>query len=355
MELDIRREGALNSLVGFGLSGLTNLRNTCYLNTAIQCLKSVTVFSAYFLSNQYQSDKNQRPEAEFVESFSYLLKTMWGENGEVKPIYFKTILGKFYAPYDLFEQQDSCEAYCKIIELLHEGLCYEAEIFAVERHHHLNEYDLLNRQAIEAWRVEYENKYSIITKLFHGQFWNRTKCEECDSLFSSFESFSVINLPISNKTNTLFDCINYYVLSNDMCNDNQITCEKCNKKCNGKKKNSVWRLPPVLTFSFNRYDEQMRKKTKLINFPISQVNFSDLVDKPSEKKLIYDLVAVGNHSGVAGGGHYWAFSKGLNGQWYNFNDDHIDEITDISQLVSENAYYLVYVLRNLPVEACISR
>ena len=34
----------------------------------------------------------------------------------------------------------------------------------------------------------------------------------------------------------------------------------------------------------------------------------------------YDLYAVSNHGGGLGGGHYWAYCKNNDGNWYKFND-----------------------------------
>lgn len=36
-----------------GIVGLANLGNTCYMNSALQCLSNLTDFSTYFLTNKY--------------------------------------------------------------------------------------------------------------------------------------------------------------------------------------------------------------------------------------------------------------------------------------------------------------
>ena len=130
-----------------------------------------------------------------------------------------------------------------------------------------------------------------------------------------------------------------------------MNCEFCKKKCVGKKKNTFWRLPPVLTFCLNRFDIYGKKINKLIDFPIGKCNFS--IGNQNEKKKVYELIALSNHSGGLLGGHYWAYTKGTNGNWYEYNDDSVSEI-DISSLVSSNVYYLVYMRRGLSVDNIIS-
>ncbi len=351
MELDIDKDPQLKTLVGFGQTGLDNLGNTCFLNTAIQCLSSIKNLTAYFLSNTYSEDLNMdKAEHELVEEYANLIKDIWRGNRRVNPSHFKKCLGRFYDSYAGFRQNDSAEAYIKLIELLHEGLSYEVEIEEPIGVHSIS--DQINLEAIKVWRENYENNYSIILKMFYGQFWNRVKCDMCNTISSNYDPFSIINLPINENTNTIFDCISYYVLSEDMDDDNLIHCEKCNKKCRGKKKSTIWRVPPVLTFGFNRFDDRGRKIDKLIEFPTGKCTFSNLVQKPSDKKNVYELVAVGNHEGGLNGGHYWAYGKGTNGNWYEYNDSRVNEI-DTSTLVSSNAYYIIYIKRGLTIKETI--
>lgn len=352
MELDIKQDINLLSLTGLGQSGLYNLGNTCFLNTAIQCLSSVKLLSAYFISDQYKEDLNlDKNEEKFVEEYARLIKVVWRDNCSIRPLLFKKTLGEFYDPYIGFRQNDSAEAYCKIIELLHEGLTYEVQLKDAESPP-VSLYDKIKQAALVSWKNSYENNYSIILKLFYGQFCSRIKCDNCKNVSKNFDPFSIINLPVDEKTNTLEDCINRYVVSEDMHGDNTISCEKCKKKCTGKRKTTVWRMPPVLSLCFNRFDDRGRKINKYIDFPL-KCNFSNLVEKPSDKKSIYELVAISNHSGGLLGGHYWAYGKGTNGNWYEYNDSTVNEI-ELSSLVSNNAYYLIYVKKGLTTEVIIS-
>jgi len=61
------------------------------------------------------------------------------------------------------------------------------------------------------------------------------------------------------------------------------------------------------------------------------------------------LYAVTNHYGVLNGGHYTAFAKNPNGQWFNFNDSTITRATP-ENVCSRAAYLLFYRRREDPAK-----
>jgi len=56
---------------------------------------------------------------------------------------------------------------------------------------------------------------------------------------------------------------------------------------------------------------------------------------------LYDLYAVSNHYGSLGGGHYTAFCKQRDGQWFEFDDKRVTPVLD-KTVVSSAAYLLFY-------------
>jgi ubiquitin C-terminal hydrolase len=50
---------------------------------------------------------------------------------------------------------------------------------------------------------------------------------------------------------------------------------------------------------------------------------------------------VSNHYGQLLGGHYTALAKNA-GQWFRFNDDHVDEVESEAAIVTQAAYNLFY-------------
>ena len=354
-KIDLKKDTKLVCLVNRGHFGLENIGNTCFMNSALQCLSAIDIFSAYFLSDRYLSDINKKPQAEFVRAYSRFLKCAWEENDcIVTPRLLKNVLGKFYDPYSGFRQNDTTECFNKIIVLLHEGLSYSVSIeFEPKKGQLLTEAYKMEHASVACTKMHFEKNYSIPVKLFYGQFQNRIICIECKTVSMYYEPFSMINLPICEKTNTLFDCIDKYTSFEILDGVNKYSCGKCKKETIAKKKIMVWKLPNVIVFSFNRFSGN-RKIDKYIDFPINKVIFNNLVQNENAKNVIYDLVAVANHSGGLSGGHYWAYTKGTNGKWFDCNDEHLSEITNESTIVSNSAYLLVYKKRSISAEIVLS-
>ena len=94
----------------------------------------------------------------------------------------------------------------------------------------------------------------------------------------------------------------------------------------------------LLIVSFKRFTSH-GKIDKLVNFPLEILNLSKYL-KGYNKKAVYNLIGVSNHSGSSGGGHYYSYCKSKNGNWYEFNDTRVNKIK--VRLVTSNAYVLFY-------------
>jgi ubiquitin C-terminal hydrolase len=112
-------------------------------------------------------------------------------------------------------------------------------------------------------------------------------------------------------------------------------------------------LPHVLIIQLKRFTYDAYSDTKIntyIDFPLTNLDLSQYVIQNSSKKAdisaLYDLVAVSNHRGTLISGHYTTYAKNdQNKTWYSFNDETIREMTDEKDVVTKNAYILVYVKR----------
>nr|CAX74616.1 ubiquitin thiolesterase [Schistosoma japonicum]CAX74617.1 ubiquitin thiolesterase [Schistosoma japonicum] len=154
-----------------------------------------------------------------------------------------------------------------------------------------------------------------------------------------------------NQTLQLSDCFERFTDVEQLGSRDLWYCNRCKAEKPATKKFDLWKLPDVLVVQLKRFRSHLRFHDKidtLLEFPLTGLNLtSRVLEKKPDEKFIYDLVAVSNHMGYLGGGHYTAFA--LNAQtnlWYFFDDSSTREC-DPSKIVTSSAYVLVYVRRKV--------
>lgn len=102
------------SFPGFGACGLSNLGNTCYANSAMQCISYLPLLRSYLLSGQFSKhgdinrDNPLGTGGKLLEEVSSLQQLIWsGKNGVRSPLKFRVQLGKALQQYAGAEQQDA--------------------------------------------------------------------------------------------------------------------------------------------------------------------------------------------------------------------------------------------------------
>jgi ubiquitin carboxyl-terminal hydrolase 2 len=343
----MRNQKDLNELYeDKGLSGIDNMGNTCYLNSALQCLSNCRWLTYYILSNNYLDDMNQdKKEFKFLKEYCRFLVYLWEDNCVIEPVKLKKVLEQFNDRYLGWRQHDSHEVFNLILDLLHNSLSFSAKIEAEGKSK--NKTDDLQIRSIESWKSYFSKEYSIPLMLFYGQYHTKITCLTCNKNWDVFEPFCSLNLTITKETDTLKDCLDLYTKEEELDKDNLLKCEHCNDQRKVKKQSLLWRMPSYLIIIFKRFNFRMAKITKKIDFPLIGLNMSEYMESYDKKNCIYDLVSICNHSGNTSGGHYFSYCKNSNGNWYEFNDDDVNEIENLDNLVSSSAYYIIYERRNL--------
>ncbi|CAB1347388.1 unnamed protein product, partial [Coregonus sp. 'balchen'] len=143
----------------------------------------------------------------------------------------------------------------------------------------------------------------------------------------------------------LKDCIELFTTKEKLGAEDPWYCPNCKEHQQATKKLDLWSLPPVLVIHLKRfsYSRYMRDKLdSLVDFPLSDMEMSEFLIDPNTGPCRYDLIAVSNHYGGMGGGHYTAYAKNKDdGKWYNFDDSSVSPANE-DQIVSKAAYVLFY-------------
>ncbi|CAD8074353.1 unnamed protein product [Paramecium primaurelia] len=185
-----------------GVAGLSNLGNTCFMNSGTQCLSNTYSLTEYFLSNKYFEEINEDnplgTKGQLVRKFGSLLKKLWcGDKNIVIPTSFKKAVGQFQPMFKGFQQHDSSELITFLLDGLHEDLN------RVKKKPYVESKDYQGRPDVEVAKESWENhlarNQSIIVDLMHGQYKSTLKCPNCSQISITFDPFLTVGLGIPNN------------------------------------------------------------------------------------------------------------------------------------------------------------
>lgn len=152
------------------------------------------------------------------------------------------------------------------------------------------------------------------------------------------------------STISLYDCLDNFYQPEILGDQDLWYCPRCKDHKQATKTIKIWSTGDILTIHLKRFQMARSFSDKIdvtIDFPIEGLDMTNYIDNPDEN-LIYDLIAVDNHYGGLGGGHYtasvWNFRDN---QWYYFNDSRVTKIDDPKDTITSAAYLLFYRKRTV--------
>jgi ubiquitin carboxyl-terminal hydrolase 8 len=338
-----------------GVTGLANMRNTCYMNSAIQALRHNTEISAFFLENrhnQWIDRKPSTPKVELVKGYADLLKSLWSGS---RPAYIRPqaflqamIPAAVSAGFEQFQvplQHDSHEFLTFMMDQLHEGMAEEVNI-EINRPPPVSERDKAIQQALEAWKRFFGKQYSPFTEMIYGLLRVTMTCETCKTKSNTWETFNCLKLPIPTKSDgpvTLESMLQEEFKEETI---EGYACDKCSPtRTVAKRSMRIWRLPRMVVLSLKRFTPDARKIYTNITFPqdnpILFTNYFSVDSPEPSQHQAYECFATVDHHGSSGGGHYTAQAKSpLSEKWHLFDDETASPISEPSFGVST---YIVFL------------
>ncbi|EZA47138.1 hypothetical protein DMN91_000380 [Ooceraea biroi] len=346
-----------------GKVGLSNLGNTCYMNSVLQALLMTRQFCQEVLNYRPLNEAGKTPLIEKLQNLFALL--LYSKRICLAPTeVLRASRPTYFLPG---QQQDSSEFLCHLLDVLHEqeksaSNCGGSDTAGTLRCKIEKQEDNVTLPTMEAtkgvikrWTTEEDltegsalqrktqsladftggeelgqrlsdshsdstdsgiqsvggEETSTYTSLIHrvlgGECQITYQCAQCDTSSRNTDKFRDLQLCFpeeiqENQEVSVQDLINYYLTPEKLTGENKYRCDKCTKLCDAQRIITILQAPAhlILTLKHFRYDFDSRLRTKLRH----KVVYNDTIQLPVSAvpctvAETYHLYAAVVHSGYS--------------------------------------------------------
>lgn len=309
-----------------GWCGLVNVKNTCYMNTVLQCLKCIPVIASLVHSN-YEKYITRGPPL-IINEFANVIKTLCQGTEYDKKVHRPTIF------YDVV---------CRLDPVYKKGRHEDCMEFFLFLFNHLSDdcsTDIKKNTVMiergKAWYNHLQGRTSFWVDLFYYQFKCTKICQVCNLKADSYETDNTLMLPVPYRPS--LKIVHLKELIDEYLEDNQILDYKCSR-CQHMRvinKKSVVIEPEILVIVLKRYYQDEYQETRKNNIYVDfDLNFKF-------GNCNYSLCSVAQHKGTMDYGHYFAHGALNDNVWVEFNDERTIKFTGDWESIKASACAFFY-------------
>ncbi|GAA5954899.1 hypothetical protein JCM3765_007805 [Sporobolomyces pararoseus] len=311
-------------------AGLQNIGNTCFLNSALQCLIHTPPLVRYLttggINGHPLDDKcGMKSKKGFCMTCAMrgLLRQSFGIGVNKKSSYTPAVVVK------------NLKMIAKHLRHGRQEDSHEFLRFVVDGMQLSSLFGKSPKLTIQ------EKNQNPIHQLFGGVLRSRVHCTSCGHNSDTLDAMLDLSLDLGNRAGSVKEGLDNLVRVDHLRGQNKYRCEKCKKLVNAEKQFTIEKAPLVLTIHLKRFTPTGRKVSGVIKYP-ETLNLRGYMSDSSQSPS-YKLYALILHSGSGPhSGHYTSLVRAANNKWFDMNDDLVSPVQGVP-LGQRNAYCLFYV------------
>ncbi|RUS30617.1 hypothetical protein BC938DRAFT_479160, partial [Jimgerdemannia flammicorona] len=316
--------------------GLINRKNTCYLNSVLQCLAYTPPLANVLMSGEHGKACKWTVFYTLHRQISLGMEL----EGHVARIFSGKSGAAFY-PDNIVRNLNRKQ---------HFLACFKYGSERVEKLPSEEDAHEFMRHLLDAAA----KKPDVIHQIFGGALRSQVKCIECRRESNKFDSILDLSLDVAN-VGSIGEALTEYTRPEFLIEDNQYRCEgwvvsECLSMVDARKQMTIHHAPMVLAVHLKRFQFGGYSQFGMDGEKIDKhIEFSETLDlhehvSPGQESDIglYRLYAVLVHVGAScTSGHYHCFIKGSDSEWYSMNDTSVKPVS-LTTVLRQRAYMLFY-------------